>query len=97
VGEQLDNIHPGEVLQEEFLVPLGISQNALGRAIGVSPRRINEIVQGKRAVTADTALHLARYFGTAPDFWMGLQNDYELEEARRQLGSELDRIKGISA
>lgn len=97
MGQQLDNIHPGEVLQEEFLTPLGISQNALGRAIGVSPRPINEIVQGKRAVTADTALRLARYFGTTPDFWMGLQDDYELEEARRQLGPELDRITGISA
>jgi len=97
MGQQLDNIHPGEVLQEEFLAPLGVSQNALGRAIGVSPRRINEIVQGKRAVTADTALRLARYFGTTPDFWMGLQDDYELEEARRKMGSELERITGISA
>lgn len=79
----LDNIHPGEVLLEEFLLPMGLSQNGLARAIGVSPRRINGIVQGRRAVTADTALRLARYFGTIPSFWMGLQDVYELEEARR--------------
>ncbi|MFO8154504.1 MAG: HigA family addiction module antitoxin [Pseudomonadota bacterium] len=95
--QQLNNVHPGEVLREEFLVPLGISQNALGRAIGVSPRRINEIVHGKRALTADTALRLARYFGTTPEFWMGLQDDYELEEARRSLGDTLEHISALSA
>jgi addiction module HigA family antidote len=92
MAERLENIHPGEVLLEEFLLPLGLSQNALARAIDVPPRRINEIVQGKRAVTADTALRLARYFGTSPNFWMGLQDDYELEEAQRELGADLDRI-----
>lgn len=96
MAEELDNIRPGEVLLEEFLRPMGISQNALARAIGVPPRRINEIVQGKRTLTADTALRLARYFGTSPGFWMGLQDDYELEEARRKLGPELDRISGIT-
>jgi len=70
---------------------LGISQNRLARDIGVPPRRINEIVHGKRAVTADTALRLARYFGTSEAFWMGLQADYELEEARERLGDRLDR------
>ncbi len=95
--QQLDNIHPGEVLQEEFLAPQGISQNALGRAIGVPPRRINEIVHGKRAITADTALRLARYFGTTPEFWMSLQDDYELEEARRNLGETLEQIDALSA
>jgi antitoxin HigA-1 len=67
---KLPNIHPGEVLQEEFLTPMGISQNGVARAIGVPPRRINEIVLGKRAITADTALRLAHYFGTSEQFWM---------------------------
>ncbi len=87
---RLQNIHPGEVLLDEFLIPMGISQNRLAREIGVAPRRINEIVHGKRAVTADTALRLARYFGTSETLWMGLQADYDLEEARIQLG---DRLK----
>jgi addiction module HigA family antidote len=86
---KLTNIHPGEVLLEEFLVPMGISQNLIAREIGVPPRRINEIVHGKRAVTADTALRLARYFGTSEEFWMGLQADYDLEEARNRLGKRL--------
>jgi len=88
---KLKNIHPGEVLQEEFLAPLGISQNRIAREIGVSPRRINEIVHGNRSVTADTALRLARYFGMSETFWMGLQADYELEKARTRLGSRLQR------
>ena len=96
MAERLENIHPGEVLLEEFLLPLGLSQNALARAIDVPPRRINEIVQGKRAVTADTALRLARYFATSPNFWMGLQDDYELEEAQRELGADLDRISSAA-
>lgn len=83
--KKLPNIHPGEVLQEEFLVPLGVSQNALARAIAVPPRRINEIVLGKRAITADTALRLSRALGTTPQFWMGLQTDYDLEKARRTI------------
>ena len=86
---KLTNIHPGEVLLEEFLVPMGISQNRIARNIGVPPRRINEIVHGKRAVTADTALRLARYFGISEEFWMGLQADYDLEEARNKLGNRL--------
>jgi len=87
----LDNVHPGEVLLEEFLAPLAISQNRLAREIGVPPRRINEIVHGNRAITADTALRLARYFGTSAGFWMGLQADYDLEEARKRLGDSLRR------
>ena len=90
---KLKNIHPGEVLLEEFLVPMNLSQNALARAIAVPPRRINEIVLGKRAITADTALRLARYFGTSEQLWMGLQADYDLEEARRQLGRKIERIE----
>ena len=90
-NDRLPNIHPGEVLHEEFLVPMGISQNQLAREISVPPRRINEIVHGKRAITADTAIRLARYFDTSEGFWMGLQADYELEEAREALGDRLER------
>ncbi len=75
-------IHPGEVLFEEFMEPLALSQNALAKALNVAPRRINEIVNSKRALTADTALRLARYFGNSAEFWMGLQNRYDLETAR---------------
>ncbi len=88
---KLQNIHPGEILLEECLKPMEISQNRLARDIGVPPRRINEIVHGKRAVSADTSLRLARYFGTSEGFWMGLQADYDLEEARDRLGDRLDR------
>lgn len=91
MGEKLSNIHPGEVLLEEFLKPMELSQNRLAREIGVPPRRINEIVLSKRAITADTALRLARYFGVSEGFWMGLQADYDLEETRRQLGDRLDK------
>ena len=93
----LPNIHPGEVLLEEFLQPLGISQNALARATGVPPRRINEIVLGKRGVSADTAVRLAAALGTSERFWLGLQADHDLEEARRALGKAVDRITGIAA
>jgi len=89
MNERLRNIHPGEILLEEFLRPMGISQNRVARDVGVPPRRINEIVLGKRAITADTALRLARYFGVSEGFWMGLQADFDLEEARRQLGDRL--------
>jgi addiction module HigA family antidote len=88
-AQRLNPVHPGEVLYEEFLVPLKLSQNALGRALGVPPRRINEIVHGNRRVTADTALRLARYFGNTPQFWLGLQMDYELELAIDHLGDRL--------
>ena len=94
---KLKNIHPGEVLLEEFLVPMNLSQNALARAIAVPPRRINEIVLGKRAITADTALRLARFFGTSEQLWMGLQADYDLEEARRQLGRKIEKIEQAAA
>ncbi len=91
------NIHPGEVLLEEFLAPMENSQNALARSIGVPPRRINEIVLGKRAVTADTALRLAHYFGTSEQFWMALQASYDLEEARNKLGSRLRDLERAAA
>lgn len=89
--KKLPNVYPGEILLEEFLRPLEISQNRLAREISVPPRRINEIVLGKRSITADTALRLARYFGTSDSFWMGLQADYDLEEAKNRLKSKLDR------
>jgi addiction module HigA family antidote len=89
--DKLLPIHPGEVLLEEFLKPLGLSQNSLSSDIGTHPRRINEIVLGKRSVSADTALRLARYFGTSPQFWMGLQADYDLDCAEDALGNRLDR------
>lgn len=89
--KKMPPLHPGEVLLEEFLRPMGISQNQLGRDLGVSPRRINEIVHGKRAITADTALRLARYFGVSAQFWMGLQADYDLETAEDKLADRIRR------
>jgi addiction module HigA family antidote len=93
----LPSIHPGEILLEEFLNPMGISQNRLARAMDVAPRRINEIVHGKRAITADTALRLARALGTSEQFWLGLQADYDLEEARKATGNKLKNIQHIAA
>lgn len=90
---KLPNIHPGEVLLEEFLNPMGISQNALGRALNVPPRRINEIVLQKRAITADTALRLAAFFGTSEGFWLGLQADYDLELAKGPIRNDLLRVE----
>lgn len=93
----LTPIHPGEILMEEFLEPLQVSQNRLAVAIGVPPRRINEIVHGKRRITADTALRLARYFGTTDRFWLNLQTRYDLEVEKDNLGSTLDRIEPLKA
>lgn len=89
--EKLAPVHPGEILQEEFLKPMSISQNRLALDIRVPARRINEIVQGKRRVTADTALRLARYFGMSPQFWLGLQMDYDLDVAEDTLAGRLER------
>jgi len=88
---KLHPVHPGEVLLEEFLKPMGLSQSRLALDIGVHPRRINEIVLEKRSVTADTALRLARYFGTSPQFWLGLQDDFDLDIAADTLGPKLER------
>jgi addiction module HigA family antidote len=88
--KKLAPVHPGEVLLEEFLIPLGLSQNRLALSVGVPPRRINEIVLGKRRVTAETALRLARYFDTTPQFWLGLQADFDLDVAADALGERLD-------
>jgi addiction module HigA family antidote len=89
--EKLSPIHPGEVLLEEFIKPMNLSQNRLAIDIGVDARRINEIVLGKRAVTADTALRLSRFFGNSPQFWLGLQTQYDLDVAEDLLGKRLDR------
>ena len=90
--ELLPNPHPGEILLEEFLKPMGLSQNALARAVHVPPRRINEIVLGKRAMTADTDLRLTRYFGMSEGFFLGLQADYDLMQRRREIAGELKTI-----
>src|SRR3989339_186932 len=89
--KKIPTIHPGEILQEEFLKPLNISQNRLGAELGVSPRRINEIVHGKRSITADTALRLSRFFGNSASFWLGLQMDYDLDVAADALASRISR------
>lgn len=89
--DNLSPIHPGEVLLEEFIKPMNLSQNRLAIDIGVDARRINEIVLGKRAVTADTALRLSRFFGNSPEFWLGLQTQYDLDVAEDRLGKRLDR------
>ena len=90
-GSKLRPVHPGEVLLEEFLKPMGLSQNRAALDIGVPPRRINEIVLGKRSITADTALRLGRYFGVSAQFWLGLQKDYDLDVAEDALGERLER------
>jgi addiction module HigA family antidote len=84
-------VHPGEILNEEFLNPMNISQNKLGRDLGVSPRRINEIIHGKRSVTADTALRLSVYFGNSASFWLGLQMDYDLDTAEDLLSQKINK------
>lgn len=90
-AEVLGPIHPGEILKEEFLEPLGVSQYRLAKDTGVSPRRINEIVHGRRSITPDTALRLARFFGMSPEFWLNLQGRYNLERARDSLGDRLEQ------
>jgi addiction module HigA family antidote len=89
--KKLDPVHPGEILQEEFLKPMGLSQNRLALALRVPARRINEIVLGRRRVTADTALRLSRYFGMSSQFWLGLQMDYELDVAADKIESQIEK------
>lgn len=84
-------VHPGEILMEEFLIPMGISQYRLSRDISVPPRRINEIVHGARRVTADTALRLGKYFGMSPQFWLNLQAHFDLEQERDRMGDRLEK------
>jgi antitoxin HigA-1 len=88
--KRLDPIPPGEILREDFMRPLGISINALARALAVPPNRIGAIVNGSRAITADTALRLGRYFGTSPELWLDLQSDYELRVARQTTGKTIE-------
>ncbi len=93
--ERLANIHPGEVLQDEFLRPLEISAYKLSKDIGIPQTRISEILKGRRRITADTALRLSYYFGTTPKFWLGLQDDYDLEEEERTKKNEFENIKKL--
>lgn len=94
---KLKPIHPGEILIEEFLNPMGISQYRLAADVGVPPRRINEIVLGKRGISANTALRLGHYFGTSPQFWMNLQTRYDLETQHDLVGSEIRKLKVLEA
>ena len=90
--ERLPNIHPGEVLEEEFLKPLHITAYRLAKETKIPQTRISEIIRRKRGITADTALRLSKYFGNSPQFWLGLQNDYDLEEEKQLIGKELEDI-----
>jgi addiction module HigA family antidote len=93
----LTNITPGEILEEDFLKPMAITQYRLAKDIGVPPRRVNEIVKGQRAITADTALRLGRYFRMSPEFWLNLQSHYDLEREQERLGRRLDKEVKVSA
>ena len=93
--DRLENIHPGEILKEEFLLPLGISAYRLAKDTFLPQTRISEILKGKRRITADTALRFSKFFGTSAKFWLGLQDDYDLEEERIQKSKELNDIKPI--
>jgi len=97
ITEQIPNPTPGEILLTEFIEPMKLSQNGLARAIGVPPRRINEIVLGKRGITADTDLRLARFFGLSDGFWLGVQADHDLMQRRRAIADELERIEPVRA
>jgi len=93
--DRLKNIHPGEILLEEFLKPLNISAYRLSKDIGIPQTRTSQIINGKRRITADTALRLAKYFNNSPKFWLGLQNDYDIEEETNQIKTELETIDTI--
>ncbi len=95
-NEKIPPVHPGEILMEEFLRPMGLSQKRLANDLGVPPRRINEIVLGKRRITADTALRLAHYFNMSPQFWLGLQMDYDLDVEEDRLSARLEGVKVYS-
>ncbi|MBE7439167.1 MAG: HigA family addiction module antidote protein [Spirochaetales bacterium] len=90
--KRIRNIHPGEILSEEFLTPMGISAYRLAKETGMPQTRIGDIIHGKRSISADTALRLARFFGVSPQFWLGLQNDYDLEEQKKNLRNDLERM-----
>ncbi len=95
--DRLPNIHPGEVLQEEFLKPLGISAYRLAQDVRVPQTRISEIIHGKRRITADTAIRLSKFFGTSAEFWIGLQTDFDLEESRQEIDSDIELIPTFQA
>ncbi len=95
--ERLPNIHPGEILKEEFLDPFGISAYKLSKEIKIPQTRISQIIKGKRRITADTALRLSEFFGNSPQFWMGIQDDYDLEEKRIRIEKELKHINRVKA
>jgi len=95
--EKLKNIHPGEILLEEFLKPMGITAYRLAKEIKIPQTRISQIIHGKRRITADTALRLSKFFGTTAQFWLGLQDDYDLEEEQENLKKELEKIKPIES
>ncbi len=95
IMEKLSNIHPGEILLEEFLKPMNISAYRLSKDIGIPQTRTSEIIKGNRSITADTALRLSYYFGNSAKFWLGLQNDYDLEEEKKSKAKDLKRIKRI--
>ena len=97
ITDKLPPVHPGEILMEDFLKEMGITQHKLAVSIGVPPRRINEIVHGKRAVTADTALRLGKYFGMSPQFWLGLQTQYDLDVAEDKSLAEIEQIQPLQA
>jgi len=94
---KLKPIHPGEILREEFMIPLGLSSNALARAIGVTPARVNDIARERRGITADTALRLARYFNTSHQFWMNLQDHYDIQIAASAVSEALAHIKPLTS
>ena len=90
--QRLKNIHPGEVLKEEFLIPLGMSAYKLAKDVGIPQTRLSEIIKGRRRITADSAIRFSRYFGNSPKFWLGLQDDYDIEEETGSKRSEFERI-----
>lgn len=94
---KLPNIHPGEILSEEFLKPMGITAYRLSKDIGIPQTRTSQIIKGRRRITADTALRLSKYFGTSVKFWLGLQNDYDIEEQILKLKDELEQIPAMNA
>ena len=93
---KLNNIHPGEILEEEFLKPMGITAYKLSQAIGVPQTRTSQIIKGRRRITADTALRLAKFFGTSSKFWLGLQNDFDIEEEKQNIKKELELIETLN-
>lgn len=93
---KLKNIHPGEILEEEFLKPMGLTAYKLSQAIGVPQTRTSQIIKGRRRITADTALRLAKFFGTSTKFWLGLQNDFDIEEEQQNIEKELELIETMN-